>query len=117
MAEPAVATSADRTHVNTVRLRGRVSAAATERVLPSGDVIVTARLVIRRPAGPARSRQPVDTLDCQAWSARNRRSLLSWQPGELVEVEGAVRRRFRRGPAGLSSRVEVEVASARRLSR
>ena len=102
-------------HVNTVYLRGRVSAAATERVLPSGDVIVTARLVIRRPTGAARARQPVDTLDCMAWSARSRRCLLSWEPGLLVEVEGAVRRRFRRGPAGLTSRVEIEVTSARRV--
>ena len=100
-------------HINEVRLRGRVSAAAIERVLPSGDVLVTARLVVRRPVG-GRSRQSVDVLNCQAWSARSRRALLSWQPGSLVEVEGAIRRRFRRdaGPPGW---VEVEVMSAHRV--
>jgi len=103
----------DDTHINEVRLRGRVSAAAVERVLPSGDVLVTARLVVRRPVG-ARRRQSVDVVGCQAWSARSRRALLSWQPGSLVEVEGAIRRRFRRD-AGPNSWVEVEVVSARRV--
>lgn len=107
--------AADDHHVNSVRLRGRVSAGGQQRQLPSGDLLVTARLVVRRPAGVARSRQPVDTLDCLAWSARARRSLLSWEPGELVEVEGAVRRRFRRGPDGATSRVEIEVIGARRV--
>ena len=100
-------------HVNEVRLRGRVSAPAIERVLPSGDVLVTARLVVRRPAA-ARARQSVDVVGCQAWSARSRRALLSWQPGSLVEVEGAIRRRFRRD-AGPTSWVEVEVMRARRV--
>lgn len=101
-------------HVNAVHLRGRVSAPGQERVLPSGDVIVTARLVVRRPE-PIRARTPVDTLDCLAWTPRARRSLLGWEPGSLVEVDGAVRRRFRRGPAGLTSRVEIEVSRARRV--
>ncbi len=101
--------------VNVVRLRGRLPAEATERVLPSGDVIVTARLVVRRPPAAARPRQVVDTLDCLAWSPRARRALLSWRPGSIVEVEGAVRRRFWRGPGGLGSRVEVEVIKARKI--
>ena len=105
----------DEGHVNTVHLRGRVSAPAAERVLPSGDVLVTARLVVGRPPGAGRHRQPVDTLDCLARSARTRRSLLAWEPGSLVEVEGAVRRRFRRGPGGLTSRVEIEVTRSRRV--
>ena len=104
----------DDTHINEVRLRGRVSAAAVERVLPSGDVLVTARLVVRRPIG-ARRRQSVDVVGCQAWSARSRRALLSWQPGSLVEVEGAIRRRFRREDAGPTSLAEIEVVSARRV--
>ena len=55
-------------HVNEVRLRGRVAAVPEERELPSGDRIVTARLVVARPPGPARQRQPVDVLDCVAWT-------------------------------------------------
>ena len=105
----------DEDHENSVYLRGRVSQQGEERVLPSGDVVVAARLVVRRPSGATRPRQPVDTLDCLAWSARCRRALLAWEPGSLVEVTGAVRRRFRRGPGGVTSRVEIEVTSARRL--
>ncbi|MDQ3591764.1 MAG: single-stranded DNA-binding protein [Actinomycetota bacterium] len=103
--------------VNHVQVRGRVSTAGRERVLPSGAPIVTARLVVRRRAAAVRPHQSVDTLDCLAWSARGRRALLSWEPGSLVEVEGAVRRRFWRGPTGPSSRVEIDVVTARRLRR
>jgi single-strand DNA-binding protein len=102
-------------HANQVRLRGRVSAIPEDRVLPSGDRLVSARLVVARPPGPARLRQSVDVLDCVAWTARARRLMTGWQPGSVVEVEGAIRRRFRRGPAGLTSRVEIEVVSARRV--
>jgi single-strand DNA-binding protein len=105
----------DEDHANQVRLRGRVSAAPENRVLPSGDRLVSARLVVARPPGPARLRQSVDVLDCVAWTARARRLVTGWQPGSVVEVEGAIRRRFRRGPAGLTSRVEIEVVSARRV--
>ena len=98
-------------HVNQVRLRGRVSAAPEQRELPSGDRLVTARLVVARPPGPARQRQPVDVLDCVAWTARAQRLVAGWQPGSVVEVEGAIRRRFRRGTGRVSSsRVEIEVA-------
>lgn len=102
-------------HVNEVHLRGRVAAAPEERELPSGDRLVTARLVVARAAGPARLRQPVDVLDCVAWTPRAQRLVAGWQPGSLVEVEGAIRRRFRRGPAGVTSRAEIEVVGARRV--
>ena len=36
---------------------------------------------------------------------------LGWQPGDVVEVEGAIRRRFFRAGGGAASRVEVEVSS------
>ena len=100
---------------NEVRLVGRVSGAPEERELPSGDRLVSARLIVARPPGPARQRQAVDVLDCVAWTPMMRRMLGRWQPGAVVEVRGAIRRRFRRGPAGLTSRVEIEVASARRV--
>ena len=106
------------THVNQVRLRGRVSAEPEVRELPSGDRLVTARLVVARPPGPARQRQAFDVLNCVAWTARAPRLLAGWQPGAVVEVEGSIRRRFRRaqpGKAGLASWVEVEVAAARRV--
>jgi single-strand DNA-binding protein len=108
-------TTADDAHVNQVHLRGRVSAEPQERELPSGDRLVTARLVVVRPPGPARQRQAFDVLNCVAWTARARRLVAGWQPGSVVEVEGSIRRRFRRGPNGLTSWVEVEVAGARRV--
>ncbi len=113
--EPTAEPGGSLAHVNQVRLRGRVSAPAEQRVLPSGDLLVTARLVVRRTRPSGRDRQPIDTLDCMAWSGRVRRSMLSWQPGSLVEVEGAIRRRFSRRAGGLTSRVEIEVLRARRV--
>lgn len=104
--------------VNEVLLRGRVSAAPAERTLPSGDLIMTIRIVVDRP--PQRSRQPVsrqrvDAIDCVVWNGRVQRSVRAWQPGDEVQVEGAIRRRFFRASAGAVSRVEVEVTKARRL--
>ena len=104
-------------HRNTVSLIGRVSGTPQERTLPSGDHVVTFRLVVERGeqrGSAARTGQRVDTLDCAAWGARVRRSVVAWQSGDTVEVHGALRRRFRRTPAGPTSRVEVEVRTARR---
>ncbi|MDX6318410.1 MAG: single-strand DNA-binding protein [Nocardioidaceae bacterium] len=101
---------------NEVLLCGRVAAPAEQRELPSGDTIVTARVIVDRDsAARERSAQRVDTIDCVAWRSRVQRSLLRWQVGQFVQVEGAIRRRFFRGQAGPVSRVEVEVTATRRL--
>lgn len=107
--------------LNEVRLTGRLPALAEERVLPSGDTLCTFRVAVPRDpaaggAGAAKRGQ-VDSLECVAWSGRVRRSVLAWQVGDLVEVSGALRRRFFRTAAGPASRVEVEVTSGRRLRR
>ncbi len=102
--------------LNHVVLCGRVAAPAEERELPSGAAIVTSRLVVQRDAAALkRSAQRVDTFDCIGWTARAQRAMRGWTPGDVVTVEGAVRRRFFRGPAGAASRVEVEVRAARKL--
>ncbi|MCW2667233.1 MAG: single-stranded DNA-binding protein [Frankiales bacterium] len=107
---------------NQVSLVGRIAARAQERELPSGDLLCTWRLVVDRPpaapgrAGPGRP-VTVDTLDCSAWSARVRRTARGLQPGDVVAVEGALRRRFWRAGAAVASRCEVEVTSVRRLAR
>ena len=101
--------------INEVRLVGRVSGVA-QATLPSGDEIVTFRVVTDRLAsqrGPS-GRVMVDTLDCVAFSAAVRRKVLSLSDGDWVEVAGALRRRFWRGASGASSRTEVEV---RRVTR
>jgi single-strand DNA-binding protein len=106
---------------NEVLLVGRVPAPPEERELPSGDVLVHWRVVVSRPPG----RRPpegvrattVDTLDCVAWTASARRAASALLANDVVEVSGALRRRFWRAGAGAASRCEVEVSSVRRVSR
>ena len=108
---------------NAVALRGRVSSAPNERELPSGDVIVTFRLVVGRDPSPMTktmtktSKQSSDWVDCVAWGGRVKRSVTTWRVGDFVEVEGALRRRFYRVEARTSTRVEVEVLTGRLVER
>lgn len=104
-------------HVNEVRLVGRVSQAPRERVLPSGDAVWTLRLAVTRSGDASRSKQTVDALECAVWAARPRRSVASWRVGDVVEVAGAVRRRFFRAGGSAASRTEIEVRSARVIRR
>jgi single-strand DNA-binding protein len=104
----------DPSHVNAVTLQGRLAAGPEPRELPSGDLLLTFRLVVDRPGSAGQTRRQVDTIDCAAWSARVQRTVRSWAAGEAVCVEGHLRRRFRRTPTGATSRVEVEVTRARR---
>lgn len=99
---------------NEVRLVGRLHG-ATQRSLPSGDDIVTFRVVVDRPAREREaSRATVDTIDCTAWPARLRQRILAVEDGAVVEIGGRLRRRFWRGAEGAASRTEVEVRSLRR---
>lgn len=103
-------------HRNEVLLVGRLSAEPEVRVLPSGDEITTWRLVVAR-EDAAEGRPGQDTIDCTAWSTRPRRSASTWMAGDVVEVEGALRRRFWKTPAALASRCEVEVRRVRRVAK
>jgi single-strand DNA-binding protein len=103
--------------VNEVRVAGRISAGPDERVLPSGDVLWTFRLVVPRAAGRVGARPGVDALECAVWGGRVRRSVASWRPGDVVEVSGAVRRRFFRVAGGAASRFEIDVQSGRLIRR
>lgn len=101
-------TSAD----NQISLRGRVADVAERRILPSGDEIVSFRLIVDRSAAARRrSKQTVDTFDCSVWTARLRAKAAKLAPGDRVEVTGELRRLFSRRPGGLSSRVFVDVGS------
>ena len=104
--------------LNEVRLRGRFTG-AVERELPSGDLLVTARLVVPRAGGAtgASAATGVDTIDCALGPGQLRRRALKVPEGTVVEVEGTLRRRFWRGAAGPTSRYEVEVITLRRLTR
>ncbi len=99
---------------NDVCLVGRLSAGPQVRELPSGDSVVSWRLVVDRPPPERRlaegARPPtVDVLDCAAWTGPTQRAAMQLAAGDVVEVRGALRRRFWRTGAGAQSRYEVEV--------
>ena len=95
--------------LNDVALRGWVTTIATERQLPSGDIVVQFRIAITRPEGG------VDTIDLESWSAKSRRTALSLKDGEWVEIQGAIRRRFWKSGQGLASRWQVVTSEIKRL--
>jgi single-strand DNA-binding protein len=105
--------------VNAVTLRGRVSRGAELRELPSGMQIATVRISVARSPSPMtkRSKQGSDWVDCVAWGAPQRRRVGTWRVGDLVEVEGALRRRVYRGGAGTAMPLEVEVLAGRMVRR
>ena len=106
--------SAMRIPRNDVSLEGRVSSLPVEKQLPSGDLVVEFRIVIDRRESRGKKRE-VDTLDIAVWLARPRRSARSLKIDDWVAVEGAVRRRFWKGPNGLASRWQVEANHLHKL--
>jgi single-strand DNA-binding protein len=119
----AAATPAAEPPVNEVHLVGRLAAPPESRELPSGDVLMSFRLVVGR--GPARgarrgvsARTPtVDTLDCAVWRADLQRRAARLDEGDVLELHGSLRRRFWRSGAGApASRSEVEVLRLRRVA-
>ena len=103
------------TVTNEVHLVGHVSAPPTQRELPSGDEVVSLRLVVprerrRTPSGPT-----VDVIDVSCWSAATRRIALRLAEGDTIAVTGALRRRFFRVGAAVQSRYDVEARSVRRM--
>lgn len=105
---------------NEVRLVGRVSAEPAEQELPSGDRVVTLRLVVpregaRRRGAAASGGATVDTIDVACWSGRSRTSALRLGAGDHAEVSGALRRRFFRAGGAAVSRYEVEASTVRRV--
>jgi len=107
------------TMVNEVTLRGRISSAPELRALPSGTTIVTLRVAVPRSPTPMTkgSKQGSDWVDCVAWGSRSRRRVSTWRVGDVVEIHGALRRRFFRGGAGTAMRLEVEVLGGRMVKR
>ena len=96
--------------LNDLLLRGRVSAPATSKELPSGDKVVEFRLIITRA-----EREGVDTLDIAAWSAKSRKIALTLEGDEWVEISGAIHRRFWQSPTGVASRWQIEADEILRL--
>lgn len=104
---------------NRVLIAGKVTTAPAERELPSGDVITTFRVSVPRLRTPlsGRSATTVDWMDCVTAGSRCRRAVAGWQVGDLVTLEGVLRRRFYRSASGAGSTLEVEVLKARRTKR
>jgi single-strand DNA-binding protein len=108
--------------LNEVRLVGRVSGRPERRTLPSGDELVSLRVVVRRPG------TGVDTFDVAVGPAPpsgvrargsqvGRRLLAAAERvdhGDRVELTGTLRRRWWGGGGARQSRVEVRAATIAR---
>ena len=101
---------------NDVMLRGRLSAPAEVRTLPSGDLLIVFKLVVKRPE-PRVSRQPSDVLTFITYDRGLQRRVAAWRPGDVVEVEGALQRRFWRTATGTASVCEVNCRKGRKVPR
>ena len=113
MSEP----STSATSCNEVTLVGRVSASPERRELPSGDDLVTLRVVVDRPPQRGVTRRQVDVIDVACWTKRTQRSAGNLGADDEVRVEGALRRRFFAAAGARTSRYEVEASRIVRLSR
>lgn len=108
-------TTPQRPH-NEVRLRGRVSGSPETRALPSGDELVSLRIVVpRSTAARKRSKVGIDTIELTAWSSALRRKASRLTDGDVVEITGELRRRFARGGAGVMSFVGVDLLTCDRV--
>lgn len=96
---------------NEVRLCGRLSGRVEVRTLPSGDDVAVWRLVVTRTGVRVGG---VDTIDCESYAPRVIRTAARWPDGEIVAVDGSLRRRFWQTPGGAQSRYSVDVSAARR---
>jgi single-strand DNA-binding protein len=98
-------------YINDVSLVGRLSGAVECKDLPSGDTVVEWRVVVERPPDDRYRRQKVvDTIQCVSYDERFRDLTADWRHGDLVEVRGAIRRRFWRTGSGVpASRYDIEV--------
>jgi single-strand DNA-binding protein len=105
--------------VNSVHLIGRLSGAPERKELPSGTELVTFRLVVDRMESERTDRRTkVDVIDCVVWRPRVQRQSERWSAGDVIDLDGALRKRFfRTVSASTASRTEVEVLSARLVRR
>jgi single-strand DNA-binding protein len=101
---------------NDVTLRGRLSAPAEVRTLPSGDLLIVFMLVVKR-REPRVSKQSSDVLTCITYDRGLQRRVAAWRAGDIVEVEGALQRRFWRTATGTASVCEVNCRKGRKVPR
>ena len=101
-------------HRNEVLLVGEITTAPEERELADGRGAVTFRLDVRGETGAGATR---DSLDITVTSARARKAALGWEIGDVVEVEGVVRRKFYKVGAMSKPFTVIEAERAKRLRR
>lgn len=104
---------------NEVHVRGRLSGTPERRVLPSGDEIVSLRIVVRRPGSSTVDTLPV-TLGPAPGPGRRaatgqvgRRVLAAAERvpgGATVDIRGRLHRRWWAAGGARRSRVEIEAA-------
>lgn len=99
---------------NDVALRGRLSAPAELRTLPSGDTLVLFKLVVRREAPRPRGPRS-DVLTCVSTIRGLVTRAQAWAADDVIEVDGALQRRFWRTPTGTAVAYEVSVRRARKV--
>lgn len=104
--------SEDHPHLNEVVLVGRLSKEPHDRELPSGTRVTIWRLAVRRLPNPVR-RAGSDAIDCVTFDDGVRESVGDWRVDDVVEVRGALRRRWWQG----GSLFEIDVRSAGRVRR
>jgi single-stranded DNA-binding protein len=98
-------------HVNEIVLVGRLSGEPEWRALQNHRQVAVWRLVVEH--GDARSPQDAfDTIRCVTYDPALQTGVRTWSHGDVIEVRGALRHRFWRGPAGPRGVYEVEAASA-----
>jgi len=101
---------------NDVVLRGRLNAPPELRPMPSGDTLLLFKLVVRR-ENPRPRGSKSDVITCVSYSPALQRYAAAWTVGDVVEVEGALQRRFWRTPTGTAVAYEVNCRRGRKVSR
>ncbi|MEY4137736.1 MAG: hypothetical protein RL205_1864 [Actinomycetota bacterium] len=96
-------------HVNEVHVIGRLGGTVEERQLPSGTTLTVFSVIVDRPAREIHGRTKVDTIACQTTRSAVATRVARASAGSMVEIEGALRRRFWKSGSGLASATEVDV--------
>ena len=101
-------------HRNEVHLAGEIATAPEERTLSDGRGAVTFRIEVRAETADGATR---DSLDITLTGSRARKAALAWEVGDVVEVEGVVRRKFYKVGAMSKPFTVIEAERAKRLRR
>ncbi|MEO3885019.1 single-stranded DNA-binding protein [Nonomuraea sp. B5E05] len=97
---------------NEVLLVGRLSAAAEEHALPSGDTVAKWRVIVRR-RRHRRGAALTDSIPCVTFNPEVAAIVRALKPRDYIEVAGAFRCRVFGPSAAKIWRYEVEVSSAK----